>query len=156
MVDLIDLDSNTFDIVYTGGHVAVWVSDLFVYYAEAARVLRTGGLLVVNEYHPFRRIWRKTQSHLEIESHYLERGPFEYRLNDDILRPKQGDLTSFEFRWTVADYFNAILDAGCVLVSVDEYGEHVGDWEGAPMSGLPEFLLILARKAGVQPVVSTD
>jgi hypothetical protein len=29
---------------------------------------------------------------------------------------------------------------------VDEFGEAVADWEGAPLRGLPEFLLIGARK----------
>jgi hypothetical protein len=33
---LVGLDDAAFDIVYTGGHVAVWVSDLGRHYAEAA------------------------------------------------------------------------------------------------------------------------
>ncbi|MEM7122465.1 MAG: class I SAM-dependent methyltransferase [Pseudomonadota bacterium] len=147
VVDLSELSPGSFDVVYTGGHVAVWVADLVAYYAEAARVLRTNGLFIVNEYHPFRRIWRDSIDTLEVEASYYERGPFEYHLDDDILRPKGGNLVSFEFRWTVSDYINAVLDAGCVLVNIDEYGEHVGDWEGAPMAGLPEFLLVIARKA---------
>src|SRR5215472_15198346 len=47
VVDLSMLADATFDIVYTGGHVAVWVSDLRRYYAEAARILKPGGLLTV-------------------------------------------------------------------------------------------------------------
>src|SRR5581483_11535545 len=53
VTDLSALKDGSFDIVYTGGHVAVWVSDLKKYYAEAARVLKPGGLFLVNEYHPF-------------------------------------------------------------------------------------------------------
>ena len=53
------LQDRTFDIVYTGGHVAVWVADLQTYYSEAARILRPGGLFIVDEYHPFRRIWKE-------------------------------------------------------------------------------------------------
>src|SRR5207247_10014977 len=54
VVDLSCLGDATFDLVYTGGHVAVWVSDLQRYYGEAARILKPDGLLIVSEYHPFR------------------------------------------------------------------------------------------------------
>jgi len=65
-----------------------------------------------------------------VESPYLERGPFEYDLSEDILRPEAGSLKSYEFHWTVADYLNAVLRAGCCLLFVDECGEHArgGPW----------------------------
>jgi ubiquinone/menaquinone biosynthesis C-methylase UbiE len=146
VTDLSILPDASFDLVYTGGHVAVWVADLQTYYSEAVRILRPGGLFIVNEYHPFRRIWRESKDSLVVESPYLDRGPFEYDLSDNVLRPEPGTLKSFEFHWTIADYINAILKAGCSLLSVDEYGAYVGDWEGAPMQGLPEFFLMIARK----------
>jgi ubiquinone/menaquinone biosynthesis C-methylase UbiE len=34
VVDLSCLDDATFDLVYTGGHVALWVSDLQRYYEK--------------------------------------------------------------------------------------------------------------------------
>ncbi len=52
------LPIRSFDAVYTGGHVAVWVSDLNLYYAGAGRILKESGIFIVNEYHPFRRIWK--------------------------------------------------------------------------------------------------
>jgi SAM-dependent methyltransferase len=146
VTNLATLADGSFDIVYTGGHVAVWVADLQVYYSEGARILRSDGLFIVNEYHPFRRVWRESRESLVIESRYLDRGPFEYELSDDVLSRKPGMLKSYEFHWTIADYINAVLKAGCSLLSVDEYGDYVGDWEGAPMQGLPEFFLIVARK----------
>ncbi len=80
VTDLSAIDSGAFDIVYTGGHVAVWVSDIDAYYAEAARILRPNGLFMIAEYHPFRRIWKEEQETLTIESSYFERGPFEYEI----------------------------------------------------------------------------
>jgi ubiquinone/menaquinone biosynthesis C-methylase UbiE len=146
VTDLRALKSAAFDAVYTGGHVAVWVSKLQSFYNEAARLLRSRGLLIVNEYHPFRRIW-KHGSDLKIEARYLDRGPFSYELTDDVLEPKVGGFKSFEFHWTVSDFLNAITRSGCQIEEVEEYGEYVGDWEGAPMQGLPEWLLIFARKS---------
>ena len=150
VVDLSALQKASFDVVYTGGHVAVWVADLFKYYAEAARILRPYGLFIVNEYHPIRRIWRESQKAMIVESPYLQRGPFEYDMDEDILRPKAGSMKSYEFHWTIADYLNAVLAAGFRLAFVDEHGEQVDDWEGAPMHGLPEFLLIAAQKESRQ------
>jgi SAM-dependent methyltransferase len=65
VVDLSALHDEAYDLVYTGGHVAVWVSNLLRYYGEAVRVLKPGGLLIVSEYHPFRRVWKKPLGHLE-------------------------------------------------------------------------------------------
>ena len=81
-----------------------------------------------------------------VETRYLERGPFAYEFDDDILRPEKGGLKSYEFHWTIADYLNAVLKAGSHLLFVDEFGEEVCDWEGAPLEGLPEAFLIIAQK----------
>ena len=138
--------AGSFEVVYTGGHVAVWVADIDTYYAEATRILRPDGLFVIAEYHPFRRIWKESPDQLTVESSYFERGPFEYDVSEDILRTKPGNLKSYEFHWTISDYINAVLKAGCRLLEVDEFGENVADWEGAPLHDLPEFFLIIARK----------
>jgi len=155
VTDIGMLGDRCFDVVYTGGHVAVWVADLETYYSEAVRILQPDGLFIINEYHPFRRIWRDSKESLVVESPYWERGPFEYDLSGNILRPEPGTLKSYEFHWTIADYINGVLKAGCRLLSVHEYGEEVCDWEGAPMQGLPEFLLIIARK-NVEPLRPAD
>jgi len=58
VVHLSALGDGRYDVVHTGGHVAVWVSDLRRYYTEAARILKPAGRLIVSEYHPFRRVWK--------------------------------------------------------------------------------------------------
>jgi ubiquinone/menaquinone biosynthesis C-methylase UbiE len=64
--DLTKLCDAAFDVVFTGGHVAVWIADLRRCYAEAARILKPDGRLIVSEYHPFRRVWKRTTSGLEV------------------------------------------------------------------------------------------
>ncbi len=146
VTNLSALTSGSFDAVYTGGHVAVWVADLLKYYAESARILTSGGLLMISEYHPFRRIWKESKTTLSVKSRYLDRGPFEYEYTGNILSRKSGSLKSYEYHWTIADYVNSVISSGCRILFVDEFGEDVNDWEGAPLAGLPEFLLIVARK----------
>jgi hypothetical protein len=55
-------------------------------------------------------------------------------------------LPSYEFNWTVADYVSAVMEAGCDLLAIDEIGDGVERWEGAPMSALPNYLLLVGQK----------
>jgi SAM-dependent methyltransferase len=146
VVDLSALLDATFDVIYTGGHVAVWVSDLRRYYGEAVRILKSGGLLIVSEYHPFRRVWSDSASSLEIGFNYFNRGPHRFEVAPDVLYATPGELEQFEFHWTVADYITAILASGCQLVHAEEFCDACETWEGAPMAGLPESLLLVGRR----------
>jgi len=137
---LASLRDATFDIVYTGGHVAVWVSDLERYYAEAVRILRPGKLFLVNEYHPFRRVWKWGPGPLEIEFSYFDRGPHSYD-SESLTGAKQ-----HEFHWNVSDFIAAMIKAGCELTGVEEFGDGVESWEAADMKGLPQCLLLEGRK----------
>ena len=135
-----------FDIVYTGGHVAVWVSDLNRYYGEGIRILKPGGLFMVNEYHPFRRLWKHGPGPLEQEFHYFDHGPFTYDRSEE-LPEGAGPLPSYEFHWTVSDMTRALLEGGCELVAMKEYGDGRQDWEGgAPLENMPANLLLAGRK----------
>ncbi len=74
VVDLSALEDGSFDLVYTGGHVAVRVSDLKAYYSEGRRILHAGGMFMVGEYHPFRRTWQDSPHSLKVEVRYFDRG----------------------------------------------------------------------------------
>ena len=146
VTNLEGLDDNSFDFVYTGGHVAVWVSDLHAYYAEAVRILRPSGLFIVNEYHPVRRIWKEIPDRLELEFSYFESGPHIYDRSEDVPDAAPGSLPSYEYHWTVSDYVMAILKSGCQLELLSELGEEPEAWEMAPFQGLPHVLLAVGRK----------
>ncbi len=136
--DLSGVGSGQFDYVYTGGHVSIWLSDLRAAYAEAVRILKVGGLYVVNEYHPFRRLWKDGSQHFELATPYFEKGPFEYQSD-------QG-FSQFEFHWSVADHVQAILAAGCELLTMEEAGDQNDDWNSTELTGLPETMLLVGKK----------
>ena len=143
VTDLAGLADDTFDLVYTGGHVAVWVSDLWAYYGEAVRILKPGGRLLINEYHPFRRgIWQWDDQAF----HYFAHGPFAYDKAEVIPGAEPGTLPSYEFHWTVSDFITAVQDAGATLLHLCEVGEEQESWESMNLTGLPRCLLLLAEK----------
>ena len=146
VTDLSVLDDGIFDAVYTGGHVAVWVSDLKTYYAEACRILKPRGLFMVNEYHPFRRLWEDIPDTLVLRVGYFDRGPHRYDRSEEVPGAEEGSLPSYEFHWTVGDFVSAMLEAGCELLAMHEIDDQQRGWEDAPMEGLPEDLLLVGRK----------
>ena len=139
VTDLSDLKDNAFDLAYTGGHMSVWISDIWKYYAEAVRTLKPGGAYIVNEYHPIRRMWIDAEGP-EPRYSYFDRGPHKYRSDEGT--------PTFEYHWTVADHIQAVLEAGCSLLKVDESGEKVDDafFMKINLDKLPASLLIVGRK----------
>lgn len=146
VTDLKPLSDRAFDVVYTGGHVAVWVSDLKRYYMEAVRILKGGGMFIVGEYHPFRRIWLPSPDQLQIEFGYFDKEPQQYDRAEYIPGTLAGSLPSFEFMWTVGDHVSAVLDAGCDLLAFEEFGDESQHWEEAPLAGLPHYMSLVGRK----------
>jgi len=138
VTDLAPLADGAFDLVYTGGHMSIWISDIGRYYAEAVRVLRPGGTFVVNDYHPIRRVWQDGEGPGPHHD-YFDRGPYRY---------EEDGLPSFEYHWTTADHVQAVLDAGCRIVKLDEIEKTIDDefWLKADLEKLPAFLLIVGRK----------
>jgi len=137
MAELDALATGSFDLVYTGGHVAVWLADLRRAYAEAGRILHRGGRLVVGEYHPIRRLWDRSGAHFDLLTSYFARGPFHYEVDG---------LSAYEWHWTSADLISAVQQAGCDLLAVEEYGDEAEQWEPVDLRGLPRQLLIVGEK----------
>jgi ubiquinone/menaquinone biosynthesis C-methylase UbiE len=130
-VDLSCLADATFDLVYTGGCVAAWVCNLQRYCGEAARILKPDGLLIVCEYHRFRRVFRRPWSHsassLEIAFNYFDRGPHRFEAAPDVLYLQPGELEQFELHRTAAAYIAALLSSGCRFVHAEEFGDTCGE-----------------------------
>jgi SAM-dependent methyltransferase len=146
VMDLGDLQESAFDIVHTGRHVSVWVSDLRAYYREAVRILRPGGLFLVTEYHPFRRIFEDDPDALTVGWSYLDRGPFYHEVADGLFDRRPGPHPSYESHWTISDLYHAMVEPGCKLIAFDEFGDDAEGWEVPPLAGLPQLILLAARK----------
>ena len=112
VTELTALADDTFDAVHTGGGVAVWLSDLRKHYAEATRILKPDGVLVVNEFHPFGPLLSDETPWNQLHD-YSNRGPFTYITNEGF--------KGYEHHWTVADHIQAALDAGDHLLKVEEH-----------------------------------
>ena len=139
VTELDDIPDETFHLVHTGGGVECWISDLPRYYGEAARILKPGGLFIVNEFHPFGALF-SNETPWPLED-YSNRGPFTYTSNEGF--------PGTEHHWTVADRIQTMLDVGCELVSVVEHEGTSADHEREEKADdprVPRYLLSVARK----------
>ena len=94
-------------------------------------------------------MWKESLDSLELEFGYFDRGPHHYTYSDDILSRNTGSYASYEFHWTISDYIDTVMNLGCEMIKVDEYGDESEGWESAPLQGLPQSLLIVAKKKKV-------
>ncbi len=144
VTDLSNLNDNSFDLVYTGGHMSVWISDIMKYYSEAVRILKLNSFFIVNDYHPIRRMWLGSDG-AEPNHEYFNRGPYEYTTDEG--------LATFEYHWTISDHIQAVVDAGCCIVKVNEYDVEIEDefWMEADLNKLPAYILIIGKKVEHNP-----
>ena len=92
------------------------------------------------------RIFKDAPEQLEVESSYLERGPFRYQVSEALFDPNSGEHTAYENHWTIADFYNAMTEPGCEMIAFDEIGDQAEGWEASPLAGLPQVILLAARK----------
>lgn len=150
------VESENFDFVFTSNGVHVWIPDLNAMYHSIRRVLKSNGLYMMYELHPFLRPFNRKGN---VVKPYDMVGPF----ND-------GD--GITFAWRVMDYVNAISSAGLCLEQMNElYAEkdydwpfwlpydeiekgatatpaefdYMFDWRNNPMAALPNWISIVAR-----------
>ncbi|MEE2873672.1 MAG: hypothetical protein VX893_12260 [Candidatus Latescibacterota bacterium] len=46
--------------------------------------------------------------------------------------------------WTIADQFKAIVEAGCDVVKIEEWGK--AEWDDSPASRVPSVFYIVGEK----------
>jgi len=98
--------------IHTGGGVWIWMSSIGKYYSEAARILKPGGVLVVNDAHPVRFVFNDGTPWSDLHRYRAVALP--YTTTEG--RP------ACEYFWTVADMLQAALDAGFALLTVSSEG----------------------------------
>lgn len=144
--DLSALRNSTFQLAYAA-QVTRQFDNIDRFYAEAYRILCSGGRLVINEYHPFRRIWKQEVGQPQVQCSYFDRR--HPREEEDLIPDPNAPgacLGRYDFSWTVSDHLNALIAAGFRIAALEEVGDVRQKWEIPNMKGLPEQLVIAADR----------
>ncbi len=139
--NLSSLRPDSFDLAYAA-QTTTQLTDLGRFYAEIHHVLVSGGRLIINEYHPLRRIWKQEPGSPRLARSYFQRWcePEEDSIGTGNVLGRR------ECYWTVSDHVHFLLRAGFRLSALEEVGEVRQHWEIPNLRGLPEQLILAADK----------
>jgi len=147
LCDLAPIRSSAFQLAYAA-QVTRQLDDISRFYAEAHRILSPGGRLIINEYHPIRRIWKQEPGQPQFQCSYFDRRRprEEENLVPDPNAPG-ASLGRYDFSWTVSDHLDALIAAGFRVAALEEVGDVRQKWEIPNLKGLPEQLVLAADRA---------
>lgn len=145
----------TADLVYTGRGAICWMLDLDAWATVVARLLRSGGRMLLFEGHPLDFLWSEEATGYELRegtsyfanSPIEERGfPYDAALQIEPERPVQ--LTARA--WTIGQFVTSVVNAGLVVERLEELPEPFWDqFKHIPpqeLARLPHTFGLLARK----------
>jgi SAM-dependent methyltransferase len=117
--------ADPFDTVFASWGVFGWIPDLDLWMAQAARLLRPEGRLVLAEFHPLATACAtEATDELRIQYPYFStEGPDHERLTGSYAAPKAHLANRDVFWWAhpLAAVVTAVLDAGLTIESFDEW-----------------------------------
>ena len=158
-MQLKDIQSDHYDMVYTSEGVHVWIHDLNSMYQNIARVLKKGGTYINFEIHPFTRPFA-------FEDGKPEDWEISVRKPYDMTGPFDDGVT---YHWRMQDIMNAVAAAGFRIERLEEMSDdrekghfwfyeeeraaktlhEIKDyynWEVNPYAALPQWFTLNARK----------
>jgi len=147
LTDLSPIPAERFQVAYAA-HAAGLMQDLTRFYSHVFRILAPGGRFIVNEYHPFRRIWKAEPGAARLAHSYFERRRERCEPENTDPEPAAAGIafSRYQFHWTVSDHFTALTDSGFHVVALEEIGDTRQAWELPNLGGLPEQLVVAADK----------
>jgi SAM-dependent methyltransferase len=145
-----DLQAGTFEYVYTGGGVLVWLPDLTRWAHVVAAALQPGGLFLLFEEHPIASCLWMDNGQLQVDSDYFGRGrPERSRGWWHFQGGEEATETKFEFSWPLGDIVTALAEAGLRIERLEEFPAERG-WRFREdideLHRLPGSVLLVACK----------
>jgi SAM-dependent methyltransferase len=96
--------------------IFVWMKNLDAWMKNAYRVLRTGGRLVVTDFHPFELITEQKEGKTVVKRSYFDQCQAINHLASSKDAPP-----SAEFLWKLSDIVNAAIAAGLRIDRIEEF-----------------------------------
>ncbi len=145
-----ELQANSFDFVYTGRGVLVWLPDLTLWSQIIAAALKPQGHFVLFDEHPIATRLSSNAGKLEVESDYFGRKKPE--LSKGWRHFKGGEQAveeKVEFLWPLGDIITALAQAGLRIERLEEFPAESGwrfDDSIDKLTSLPGNFLLVAHK----------
>jgi len=142
-----------FDIVLLTVGAICWFEDLEVFFEKAAKCLKGGGLLIMNEIHPFENMV-PVPGEDEFDPRNMDRLAFSYFRKEPWLQNKGMDYMTGEYKsktftsfsHTLSEIINSLSANGLKTVRFNEYDYDIGITDVYDGFGLPLSFILMAEK----------
>ena len=142
-----------FDLIYISIGVFGWMPNLVGFFEVAARLLQSGGEILIYEQHPFCEIFdpENRDNPLKIANSYFNEKPIADDAGMDYWGNKEyRGAVSYWFAHPLSEIMTAMLQQRIVIVSFDEYSHDISSlWEQIEKTGkrLPLSYILHGRKS---------
>jgi ubiquinone/menaquinone biosynthesis C-methylase UbiE len=133
--------SNNFDFAVAECGIFIWISNLEAWMRNACRVLKSGGKLIVSDFHPFSIIAEEKAGVFTVRKGYFEQQPSP--LDRGFWGYDEDMPPGVEYLWKLSDVINAAINAGLRIDRVEEFYA-VREDKRVPL--LPTDFLLVATK----------
>lgn len=160
LLDLPNVLTRQFDIVFTSYGVLNWLSDLKGWADVIAHFLKPDGIFYIVEFHPFSNIFDSDSPELKVANQYFfSEEPFRFEMQGSYAAETNETVYGYNWKHSLSDIFNALIGAGLQIESFNEFpftlrerisGMVQGEddlWRLTKQNGMVPFLFSLqARK----------
>ena len=113
------IPSSYFDYAVAECGIFIWIADLNAWMRNANCVLKRGGKLLAQDFHPISFVAKDWRAKIEdgivaFRKSCLDQSPETYH-------PEDNTPPAVEFTWKISDVINAAIDAGFQIVRLEEF-----------------------------------
>ena len=122
VLDLPNVLSGQFDIVFTSYGVLNWLDDLKRWAAVVSHFLKPGGLFYMVEFHPFSRVFDSDSAELRVANPYFYSDePFRFEIQGSYAADGPTLLHGYNWNHSLSEIFNALIGAGLRIEAFNEF-----------------------------------
>ncbi len=128
VLDIPDVYSGKFDLVYMSIGVLVWIPDINLLIRNSSKLLRPGGELFIYDQHPFSLIFDQFSDDPDvIKFDYFYTDPTEYRGLDYLGGEKYDASPNYQYMVRLSDILNGIAECNLQLIKFLEFRHSIED-----------------------------
>lgn len=145
---------NKFDLLYISIGVLDWMPDLYQYFEIAARLMRTGGIVLIYEMHPFLRMVDepRQEAPVQLKESYFGKEPWvDTDSLDHYAHADYQSRPNYNLPYTVSGLIMAFIKNGIRIEYMEEFEKDISCCFTAIEKlkpGLPMSFILIGKKTG--------
>ncbi|MEL7656307.1 MAG: methyltransferase domain-containing protein [Bacillota bacterium] len=156
VTNILEIDEsyyNKFDFIFFTIGAITWFEDLSLLFEKVTKCLKSNGLMLINDFHPFMNMlplpeedeFDETNLN-KISYSYFRKEPWIENNGMGYMTSQYESKTFISFSHTLSDIVNSAVTAGMAIKKLNEYSYDVGMTNAYDNKGYPLSFILLAQK----------